>query len=280
MTDLTSLVLTLAPAQPVLTPAHLGRAAYALLLRLIDAHDPALAQEIHDSDGPKPFTCSTVIGGRRQGKHAREYTPDRPAWVRFTGLTTAVSTHLLRLAANPPTAVELDGHIFQVQGATVDENEHPWAGKADYQTLAEPYLLAAIPPSYRLSIQFASPTAFRSKGLIQPVPMANWVFGSLLDRWNSFSPVQLSPEIRRFADNGVVLSQYQLRTRAAPLKENIVHMGCVGKATYAIVNKDKYWASLLNLLQQYTFYSGVGYQTTAGLGQTRPQEQYKRTGQA
>jgi CRISPR/Cas system endoribonuclease Cas6 (RAMP superfamily) len=47
-------------------------------------------------------------------------------------------------------------------------------------------------------------------------------------------------------------------------------MGCVGRASYVVVNRDRYWTSLLNLLTEYSFYSGVGYQTTIGLGQARP----------
>ena len=277
--DLTALVLTVTSSEPLLAPAHLGRAAYALFLRLIDAHDPALAKALHNQEGPKPFTCSGLIGGRRKDRDTRQYLPERPAWLRFTGLTADVSNHLLRLAQHPPTAVELDGHIFQVQSTTLAEADHPWANQTDYQTLAEPYLLATVAPEYRLSLQFASPTTFRSNEMIRPVPMADWVFGSLLDRWNTFSPVQISPEIRRFASECVALSQYQLRTRAVPLKEHIVYMGCVGRATYAIVKKDKYWASLLNLLSQYAFYSGVGYQTTAGLGQTRVQDPRARNRQ-
>lgn len=266
--DLTSLVLTLAPSEPLTMPAHLGRASYALLMRLIDAHDPTLAQTLHDTDGRKPFTCSTLIGGRRTAKRQRTYTPDQPAWLRFTGLTAAVSAHLLRLADHPPAAVELDGRHFTLLSATLDPAVHPWANATTYDTLASPYLLAKHPPDFRISLNFASPTAFRQKGISHPVPMGNWVFGSLVDRWNQFSPVQIPPETRRYADECVVLSYYRLHTRAVPLKEGLTQMGCVGLGRYALLNKDRFWASLLNLLSYYAFYSGVGYQTTVGLGQT------------
>lgn len=267
--DLTALVLSLTPAEPTTTPAHLGRASYALLMRLIAAHDAALARQLHDDDGVKPFTCSTLIGGRRISREQRQFQPEKTAWLRFTGLNTAVSAHLQRLAENPPEKVELDGHIFQVTQATLDAEVHPWAGQTSYETLAAPYLLADRQPDYRPKLLFASPTTFRSQGKSQPIPLPDWVFGSLADRWNAFSPVQISPELRRFAAECVVLNHYRLRTKAIPFKENVVQMGCVGQAGYVAVNRDRYWASMLNLLVEFSFFGGVGYQTTMGLGQAR-----------
>lgn len=269
MSELTALVLTVQVEEPTSAPAHLGRAVYAWLMRQIEAHDAALAHQIHDSDGPKPFTCSGLIGGRRQDRASRLYQPDHPAWLRLTGLTPAISAHLERLNAAPPASIDLDGHFFPVTTVTLDEEEHQWAGQADYQTLAAPYLLAKEEPAYRVPLRFASPTTFRSGGLSHPMPQPDFVFGSLLNRWNAFSPVQLPAEVRRFAAECVALSRYRLRTRAVPFKAGVVQMGCVGRARYAVVRRDKYWASLLNLLAVFSFYSGVGYQTTVGLGQTR-----------
>jgi CRISPR-associated endoribonuclease Cas6 len=136
--------------------------------------------------------------------------------------------------------------------------------------LAEPYLLAKIAPEFRVGLRFVSPTTFRSQEMSQPVPLPAWVFGSLLDRWNAFSPIQLAEDLRRYAAECIALSHYALRTRAIPLKENVVQMGCVGQARYHLLRRDKFWGSVINLLAIYSFYSGVGYQTTIGLGQTRP----------
>ncbi len=55
---LTSLVLQLQSQTAVSLPSSVGRSNQALLLRLIGARDEALATELHDMDGPKPFTVS------------------------------------------------------------------------------------------------------------------------------------------------------------------------------------------------------------------------------
>lgn len=269
MNELTALVITAAPPKPITTAGHLGRAAHALLLRLIGAEDSDLAEALHNSHTTKPFTCTTLIGGQRLNADARQYRPEEPAWLRFTGLNGDVSAHLLRLAQDPPSTIDLDGHSFVVQSATLDNELHPWAGQTSYEALGTPHLLAHRPPDFRIKLEFASPTTFRSQGRSRPSPMPDWVFGSLLDRWNSFSPIQAAEEMRRFAAECVVMSKYWLRTRANPLKNNVVQMGCVGRASYICLNRDKYWASMLNMMADFAFYSGVGYQTTAGLGQTR-----------
>ncbi|MCB8965739.1 MAG: CRISPR system precrRNA processing endoribonuclease RAMP protein Cas6 [Ardenticatenaceae bacterium] len=268
MNDLTALVLTLTPDRPITMSGHLGRASHAMLLRLLASADPALAQMLHDSNTAKPFTCSDLIGGERVDKNARRFTPDKQAWLRLTGLTSTVSALLQLWATTPPEKVELDGAVFTVQTATIDPAVHPWAGQTSCEALSAPHLLAQQSPAYRLSLEFASPTTFRSQGRSLPVPMPEWVFGSLLDRWNAFATVQLPTETRRFAAECVVLSRYRLHTRAVPYKD-IVQMGCVGWGDFVALQHDRYWNSVLNLLADFAFYSGVGYQTTVGLGQVR-----------
>jgi len=124
-------------------------------------------------------------------------------------------------------------------------------------------------PSPRVSLEFASPTTFRSGGRYVPLPLPDLVFGSLLDRWQAFAPIALSPEVRRFAAEAVAVSQYQLRTRSLPAKGGGVRVGFTGRASFVALNRDRYWLSVLHLLAAFAFYGGVGYQTAAGMGQVR-----------
>jgi CRISPR-associated endoribonuclease Cas6 len=264
---LTSLVLTLAAPTNARLPASLGRAGQALLLRLIDQHDPALAQTLHDAQGLKPYTVSNlVLGKRSQGSLAVE--AGQSGWLRFTGLTPAVSQILHTMAHTPPPTVEIDGQPFAVTGATLNPADHRWAGQTSYQDLAAPYLLGgrADAPA-KITLHFASPTTFKSQGKNIPLPLPELVFGSLLDRWQAFAPIALNPETRRFAQEAVALSRYQLRTRGLPSKEGSMQVGFTGEATFIALNRDRYWVNMLNLLASFAFFGGVGYQTGAGLGQ-------------
>lgn len=269
MTELVSLVVTVRPAAPLTTPGHLGRAAYALLMRWLSDADPALAERWHDTDGPKPFTCSTLVGAGRTGPNVRALTPDETCWLRMTSLDPVVSAALLTRRDDPPPQIELDGLPFQVESLTTDPEQHPWAGTATYEAIASPYLLAREQAPRRLKLALASPTAFRQWDMNMPVPLPDLVFGGLADRWNAFSPIALSPEVRRYAEECVGLSNFKLRSRAIPMKDGALHVGAVGQASYVAVRYDRYWMGALGLLADFAFYAGVGRLTTAGMGQAR-----------
>ncbi len=267
---LTSLILTLQSPTEGRLPASLGRAGQALLLRLMAERDPAAAEALHQGDGLRPYTVSNLVMGKRT-KGSLQLAAGQAGWLRFTGLTAEVSGQLQALAANPPEQVELDGHQFRVVGATLDPAGQPWAGQVSYQDLAAPFLLGGESrPAAKIGLEFAGPTTFRSKGRYLPLPLPELIFGSLLDRWQAFAPIALHPEVRRFAEEAVVLSRYRLRSRGLPYKQQGMQIGFTGRATFAALNRDRYWLNVLHLLAAFSFYSGVGYGTAAGLGQTRP----------
>jgi CRISPR-associated endoribonuclease Cas6 len=299
---LTSLILQLQAPSAANLPAQLGRAGQALLLRLVQERDAALASQLHDEGKLKPYTVSNLVLGKRTREGSLPVEAGQTGWLRFTGLTEAVSHHLQGLAAHPPATVELDGYTFRVNGATLDAARHPWAGQISYQDLAAPFLLGGLPnPAKQVRLEFISPTSFRSGGHFVPLPLPELVFGSLLDKWQTFAPIALHPDTRRFAAEAVVLSRYSLRTRGAPYVKMVggraqgegeqplreasfrgigeiedrkakvgnTMIGFTGEVTFSVLNRDKYWLNVLHLLAAFAFFSGVGYQTGAGLGQTR-----------
>jgi CRISPR-associated endoribonuclease Cas6 len=276
---LTSLILTLKSPKKATLPASLGRAGQAALLRLIQDRNPNQAEELHDQKGFKPYTVSNLVLGRRAGGSLR-VEAGQEGWLRFTGLNQTISQYLTAVAADPPNSVELDGHQFTMTGTTLDPAQHPWAGQASYQDLAAPFLLGSqAKPSPKIRMEFVSPTTFRSNRRYVPLPLPELVFGSLLDRWQAFAPIALHPEMRRFAEEAMVLSRYQIRTRGVPHKRagqeeeggrGGYQIGFTGQVTFTALNRDRYWLNVLHLLAAFAFYSGVGYQTGTGLGQTRP----------
>ncbi|MGQ9666035.1 MAG: CRISPR system precrRNA processing endoribonuclease RAMP protein Cas6 [Anaerolineae bacterium] len=267
---LTSLVLELESPAEELMPLNLGRASHALFLRLVRERDAGLAGELHDAQGPKPFTCSNLVGGRRRGPHLA-VSPDSPLWLRFTGLTKPVSYVLQDIAAHPPAEIELDGRPLRLRRAALDPDLHPWAGQDDYPAMLQRFLLSAgKPPERRITIHFASPTAFHSGGRNVPLPLPHLIFGSLLERWQAFADMPISAELRRYAEEMVALARYDLRTRILPFKEGAYQVGFVGQATFLAMNQDRYWVGALHLLAAFAFYAGVGYQTAVGMGQARP----------
>jgi len=269
MTDLVSLVITVRPTQPVTVPGHLGRAAHALLLRWLDEANPDLARRWHDLDGPKPFTCSSLVGAERLLNNSRQLVPQQTYWLRLTSLDPSISDVLLARQNEPPAEIELDGVALAVENMTTDPAIHSWAGTASYEQIAAPYLLAREQAPRRLRLALFSPTAFRQHDMNMPIPMPDLVFGGLADRWNAFSPIAVSPEVRRYCEACVALNTFRLRSRALPMKDNSLQVGTVGHVGYVTVNYDRYWMGVMALLADFALYAGIGRMTTAGMGQAR-----------
>jgi len=269
---LVSLVLVVEAEREAVLPPYLGRASHAIFLRGVAERDPVLAERLHAPDERRPFTCSSLVGARLtrvDGELRAVVSPGRPLFLRYTGLTAEVSEHLARWAEAPPPAVEIEGARLTVQGATLDPAVHPWAGQTTYPALLRKALPTGEMLPRHLELEFFSPTAFHSGGRNVPLPLPDLVYGSLLEKWNDFSPVAVSPEVRRFAQECMAISRYDLSTRAVPGKGEGMQIGFVGRCRYVALRADPYWLGVLQALTEYAFWAGVGYQTTVGMGQAR-----------
>ena len=278
--ELLSLVLTLKPlklpADPAALPRWWGRAAHALLLKLVAEKEQRLAVELHDGSGPsgsplRPFTVSSLMGRFP----AHNLGLDEPYALRLTTFRADLAALLTEAALNGPLApgsqIELDYLPFRVERHTLEAGAapNPYALSSSYQELSAPYLLAKLPAPRRISLQFSSPTTFKSAGRHVPLPLPGLVFGSLLDRWNACAPLAFPPEARRYAEECLAISQYHLETRPVPQKDAGLRMGAVGRVSFTALTYDRYWMSVLAVLAQFSLFSGVGAGTSQGLGQCR-----------
>lgn len=304
--DLISLVLTLkplkqaSPEKPL--PIWWGRAAHALMLNVVRQFDPQLAASLHPhsagstpeeeepgspSDGQtgqpqtRPFTVSNLIGPFPQGR----FHPQATYTLRFTAIRQDLAMILASAAQEGPLTpgqkVELDFYPFEIAavcrdpddtsspGPLDDSDHHLWAGATTYTDLGADFLLGKIVPPRRLTLQLASPVAFKSGGKHIPLPLPDLVFGSLLERWNTFAPIVFPAEVRRYAAECLAISRFYLSSRSVPVKRGGLRIGGVGQVTFTTTNYDRYWMSVCTVLAAYAQYAGLGAGTTMGLGQCR-----------
>ncbi|MCS7222129.1 MAG: CRISPR system precrRNA processing endoribonuclease RAMP protein Cas6 [Anaerolineae bacterium] len=279
-------VLTVQPEAPVTLSVDLGRATHAWFLSQIRRVDSALAERLHEPNTTRPFTVSALreVGPAIGGQVA--LTPERQYWLRVTSFDAMLSRCWLeKVIPSLPRQITLAEATFALKAVTCDSREHPWAGQTTYEALTQEHLLETRAPARRWTLQFASPTTFRSTagessladgdgrayrvaGHNVPLPLPGLVFDSYLQRWNSFAPVALHPDLKRYAEECVAISRYRLETALVefgPARE----IGFTGHCQFIALVHDPYWLRLLNLLAAFAFYAGTGHHTTRGLGQTR-----------
>lgn len=262
-----SLVLELRPQQEaLLAPTH-GYHAYALLLQMLRWQDPALAQQLHDIQGPKPLTVSPLHGRMERRGAFVAVSPSEVYWLRLTILREELFARLLDALINLPNDRDLllEAAAFRLHRVLTTPGETEWANFDSFDGL-----LARARPERRLRLAFHSPTAFRSGGQRNvALPMPGLVFGSLLARWNEFAPSPLSEDLRRQAEEGLLIARYRLETRMLDFGK-YKEMGFEGECEYELqAAVAPAAAAQLATLADFAYYSGVGAKTAMGMGQAR-----------
>jgi CRISPR-associated endoribonuclease Cas6 len=264
-------VITLHATEPATAPAVLGRAVHAWFLDRVSKVDPDAAHRLHEAEGPRPFTVSNVWGTGRARRGQVRLDPEKPCWIRVTALTDEVETVLEQALPPPGEELELKGATFAVQAVATETEEHPWAGRAAYVDLVQRYTLSPGRHPRSVTLNFASPTLFRSGGRDLPLPLPDLVFHGYLRKWNAFAPLELPDDARRYAEECVALSRYKLRSHLVSFERSGkgAHVGFTGQVRFRFLTGDAYWARVMLLLAGYAFWAGTGYRTTVGLGQTQ-----------
>ena len=223
-------------------PATLGRAIHAQCFQWIANADPILAENLHQQD-----TLPMTIG--------IEYTSPQRIRLRITLLKQELLAPLLWGLNN-----NLGGEITL---AGISCKLGKWINiyqSSNFEKLLE------IPSQNVIELQFLSPTSFKQNQNIQPFPLPDLVFNSLLRRWNRFAPAELQfPQVEW---QGLV-SAFELKTHALKMEAG-AEIGTVGWVKYRFPDPEQARiATVLAVLANFAVFSGVGRKTAMGMGQVR-----------
>jgi CRISPR-associated endoribonuclease Cas6 len=122
--------------------------------------------------------------------------------------------------------------------------------------------LANTSVSSDITLQFLTPTSFKQNQNIQPFPLPDLVFNSLLRRWNRFAPAELQfPQVQWQA----LISAFELKTHALKMEAG-AEIGAKGWIKYRFPDPEQ--ARIASVLANFAVFSGVGRKTAMGMGQT------------
>lgn len=244
-------------------PAWLGRAAQAAFLDSLRTIHPEAATAVHDGSHLKPFTASNLSTHRWSGLITLR--PQERYTLRFTTLFPDLT--VLSLNALAPAWLR-HGLKLHDQPARVEAVDTMTATYAD--------LLAQAEAARHLSLRFVSPTQFKlthpqhkSEGIPLPLPLPERVFGSLIDRWELFSAIQLHPDLREWVRLNVAIAAHRIETRRVEARRagHGAYTGFVGDVTFELLRRDPPFAQQVAALAAYAPFAGVGIRTTNGMGQ-------------
>lgn len=272
-----SLVLNLIPQTPIPTGYLSGRHLHALFLTLVSSVDQELGDRLHQDHQKKSFNLSPLqmlhhprtpktCRPRRklQWQHKKNVDAGTPCWWRISLLDDTLFSRLttLWLQINPQTPWHLGpANLYITSILGTPQSMQPWANACPYAQLYE----QADEQDRNFIFEFATPTAFRQGRRDTSMPTPQAVFGSLLRRWNQYSPFAFD----ELPLSNIFPSQFDLKTQQ--VTDNCSKfIGCVGTVRYQLFEEaTSNQIKQLNALADFAFYCGVGRKTPMGMGMAR-----------
>lgn len=238
----------------------------ACFFEVLRDYSEKVADFIHNGNRKhKPFSLSGILERKTKTERKSLLDSGENASFRVSILDEKLIPDTLAAfgkALNLKTELSLANRRTIIKNINYKEGSTPWARSSLY-----PKLFEEAKPLEKIKLKFFSPTSFRSKGKQCTIPETPLIFGSLLDKWNSFSGI-------RFKDapidnlEQVFPSQFELRSELVEFS-NYKIIGFKGTVEYRLGKEfTKEEKRIINTLADFAFFAGVGYKTTMGIGQT------------
>ena len=284
--DLRAIICQLQATGPITVDQHMGRATQKLLLDIVAGRYwrsdvlrsdfPPIDQIVHDAGN---YTTSGLLHPQLIRRVRGTLKSGEAVWVRLVGLTADVSERLRVFVENPPAGVEVDG-VYWVLDEVMTGGK--WCASTRFTELIARQLNA--PPREKFSMEFASPTTFKVRGMSMPLPIPANVFGSLKNRWEQMTGTTIHDDLLPFIDYFVMLTKHDIHTQIMRFKKRQPEVGFTGTVSYEIRKYSSYFqkqdptladrlehhyddlANWVGLLTDFAFYGGVGGKTTQGMG--------------
>jgi hypothetical protein len=301
-----ALLLRLRPLQAGTLMPFNGELVHGAFLRWLDVAAPDVAAWLHEGQKRRLFTCSSLHFAhpmQPQLRAEREHIhlpldPQRTYTIRITLLLgdlfpllhKALIQFSTSQAGTTPPFIQLGKQLFLLEEVLLGEHDPTgWTGFTSPHALVEKAAQIKCGKTTALTLEFASLTTFNRGNSKIPygthqamLPLPLYVFQNLMKRWEDIAPPDLANVIQQEAldhylqDDGVVIIDYDLKAHHVHFTTH-QQRGFVGTCTYQLRSSASQVSTeapltlqqQVLLLAHLAFYSGVGYKTAMGLGQTR-----------
>lgn len=231
---------------------------HAAIMNAITESNPQAGRKLHDLQMNKPMTAAIV-----------ESKPGS-AILRLTFITQEGLDYAHLLVNQLSTSASLRLGQVSAQIEQIDLMDQRWGGFATWADLL------ATNNQRHIYFHFVTPSAIMkrdARGIryTSLVPSPLDIFSGLARRWQQLEGPSIPTDLDEFMEGGgcVISGQRGLHTTEFKTTER-TQLGLVGQVNFEIrwPNETKYAAALLALSQMARF-TGIGYQTTRGMGAVR-----------
>ncbi len=291
--ELFSFLLRLHPIEAGQIALGAGNQVQAAFLDMVRQGDPALSDWLHTPNQRRPYTVGLLQGFNsltpaqldefRTKQQTLAVLPGQTYWLRITMLDATIFSSFARslIVKSRSLTVRIGTARFEISRLLTtpapEQHTPTWIA---YSSFAELHELRA--PQRQYTFEFATPTAF-SMGqkqwgkMLKVFPEPQYVFESLAKQWELFAPAHLRMEaqgltprdLAAWCEEQVIVTRYALETSYLP-SSKFGQAGFQGKATYEVKGiptaPEAQW---LTPLARFALFTGVGYKTAMGMGQTR-----------
>jgi CRISPR-associated endoribonuclease Cas6 len=305
--QLYALLLHLRPLRQGTLMPFAGELVHGAFLSWLRDAAPDVAAWLHEGQKRRLFTCSSLrfdnsLAGllkvQRENIHL-PLDPEKTYTIRLTLLLgdlfplfyAALTQYKATSSGEVSTPFcQLGKQLFLLEEVTLtNDDPRGWTGFISLASLVERARRARMEGQARLTLEFGSLTAFNrgnrkvgygSHPLLLPLPQA--VFSGLARRWGDIAPAELLGVVQQerleqyLQEDGMIIVDYDLRPHTVHFTTH-KQRGFVGTCTYEVRDHPEQTSEestltlsqQIFLLAQLAFYSGVGYKTAMGMGQTR-----------
>jgi len=301
--------LKLRPLQRGTLMAFTGELVHAAWLDWLRSAAPDVASWLHEGNKRRLFTCSSLQfpfpapkmrEAERNNVHL-PLDPEKTCTIRITLLLgelfplfhKALMDFSLTstLGARKPPFMQIGKQSFLLEEVIAGADDATgWTGFTSFKDLAEQAKARQLGKMEPLKLEFASLTTFSRGSLRQKeygnyyarLPFPHHIFPGLARRWEELAPPDLAGIVQRerieqyALDEGVIIADYDLKPHQVKFTTH-TQLGFIGTCKYVLRGPDELITNeapltvrqQIMLLANLAFYSGVGYKTAMGMGQTR-----------
>lgn len=232
-----------------------GVYAHAAVFNAITRLDQGIGEALHEMNRHKRIALALI--------DLQHQTALRISFMADEGITYA---HLLMQWFTKHNVLQIGPTLCDITHVGIDQNL--WSGIATWADMSIPAQAGG-----RIFLNFATPTAIakidgHGKRFFSLFPDVVDVFSGLAYRWKSLNGPALPDDLNDFLRlGGCITTSHQIQTVAFRTRERL-QIGFVGSVSYECRSANTAYLGALHGLARMAFFTGVGYQTTRGMGLT------------